>query len=225
MGLPHSDNPSCVHPAVRSFKIALNDSDWSSNSARAKGLRRIAVAQLGSEEIDGILFVKELALATIRKIVPIALRAAASIHPIEKHKNALSEAAKKCENQTDLRYAASDDASTAAAAAIAAIAATAARDASYAASDAARCARDAARYARDAASDASAASYARDASAASAASTAAAAAIAATAARDASAVRGADIASDAVLEMMAECAVQTLVKCESPGCKWLSLCK
>lgn len=34
MGLPHSDDPGCVDPAVRSLKIVLNDSNWSSNQAR-----------------------------------------------------------------------------------------------------------------------------------------------------------------------------------------------
>ena len=33
-GLPHSDNPPCVGAAVRSFKIGLNDSRWSSSTAR-----------------------------------------------------------------------------------------------------------------------------------------------------------------------------------------------
>src|SRR5690348_1343442 len=71
MGLPHSDDPPCVAPAVRSFKIELNDSSWSSNIARANGLCRLAIAQLGSNEIDQAIFVKEVALAAIRKVVPI----------------------------------------------------------------------------------------------------------------------------------------------------------
>jgi hypothetical protein len=37
LGLPHSDNPPCVGYAVRQYKIRLNDSNWSSNEARAKG--------------------------------------------------------------------------------------------------------------------------------------------------------------------------------------------
>src|SRR5690242_21920248 len=54
MGLPHGDNPPCVHPVVRSFKIALNDKNWGSNAARAKGMRKLAVAQLGSADtVDG----------------------------------------------------------------------------------------------------------------------------------------------------------------------------
>ena len=48
LGLPHSDEPDCVSRALRDLKIALNDSRWSDNQVRAKGLRRLAVAQLGS---------------------------------------------------------------------------------------------------------------------------------------------------------------------------------
>src|SRR6185295_6211374 len=40
LGEPHSDEPSCVGSAVRAFKIRLNDSPWSSDQARAKGMRR-----------------------------------------------------------------------------------------------------------------------------------------------------------------------------------------
>src|SRR5690349_4673650 len=58
LGLPHSDNPPCVGEAIRSFKIQLNDSCWSSNAARAKGMRRVAVAQLGSIEVDQVAFVQ-----------------------------------------------------------------------------------------------------------------------------------------------------------------------
>lgn len=50
MGLPHGDNPSCVAPVLRRLKISLNDRAWSSNDARAKGLRRLAVAQLVKRE-------------------------------------------------------------------------------------------------------------------------------------------------------------------------------
>lgn len=60
MGEEHDDNPSCVHPIVRNTKIDLNDLLWSSNKARAKGMRRIAVAQLGSKDIDGKLFLSTL---------------------------------------------------------------------------------------------------------------------------------------------------------------------
>src|SRR6185312_10870869 len=51
LGLPHGDDPGCVAPSLRSLKIRLNDSFWSSKQARAKGLRRLAVAQLGSKDV------------------------------------------------------------------------------------------------------------------------------------------------------------------------------
>ena len=122
LGEPNSDEPTCVGKAVRSFKISLNDSDWSSNAARAKGMARIAIAQLGSNKINQNIFVKELALATIRRIVPIALRAAAGMHGLPaEHKPKLEDHAAKCEAATklDAAIAASYAASYAARAAIA----------------------------------------------------------------------------------------------------------
>src|SRR5271166_1406721 len=56
LGLPHGDNPKCVAPALRALKIRLNDSNWSSPASRAAGMRRLAVAQLGSY---GVLNEKE----------------------------------------------------------------------------------------------------------------------------------------------------------------------
>ena len=97
MGLPHSDEPP-VSPAIRALKIRLNDSDWSSDSARAKGMRRLALVQLGSAgAVDDNDFARRIAEMTIRKIVPIALRAAAVLHPAAEHKTALEVSAKLCE--------------------------------------------------------------------------------------------------------------------------------
>jgi len=45
-----SDAPSCVNYAVRSFGIVLNDASWSSDQARANGLRKFAVAELGTAD-------------------------------------------------------------------------------------------------------------------------------------------------------------------------------
>ena len=128
MGLPHGDEPTCVDGAVRAFKIALNDSSWSSNAARAKGLRRIAVAQLGSKgKVDPVKFCTMLAEKTIRVIVPIALMAAAKLCATFADK--LEEAAIRCEVE-GTAYAANAAASYASAAASAARAASAASDAS-----------------------------------------------------------------------------------------------
>ena len=62
-GLPHNDDPPCVHRAVRAAKIVLNDSHWSDNQARGKGMLKLAVAQVGSENIDGLKFAEILVKA------------------------------------------------------------------------------------------------------------------------------------------------------------------
>ncbi len=74
LGLPHGDDPPCVSEAVRAFKIALNDSVWSSATARAKGLRNLGIAQLGSKGVVGNQeFSKRLAIATVSQLLPIVL--------------------------------------------------------------------------------------------------------------------------------------------------------
>ena len=226
LGEPHGDNPSCVGPAVRAFKIRLNDANWPSDQTRAEGLREIAIAQLGSNEIDQREFARRVTLKVIQQIVPIALRAATKAVP--SHAVALEGCAVACEVAIDLvaarnaalagqdearkaRAYAADAAYTADAYAYAAAAADAAAyaaaadaaaDAAYAAAaaDAAYAAADAA--AADAAADAAAAdaadaAYAAAAAAAADAAYAAAAADAAYAAADAAAADAADAAADA----------------------------
>ena len=146
LGLPHGDDPKCVSKAVRFLKIKLNDSNWSSNQARAKGLRRLAVAQLGSlGEINDQEFAKKVAKLSIQTCVPIALRAAAKIQKDAKRKQALLDVANKCEIEGTRKVAleakeiAADAADAAYAAAVYAAdaAADAAVYAAYAAADAA----------------------------------------------------------------------------------------
>lgn len=106
MGLPHNDNPPCVSQTVRALKIGLNDSNWSSNKARAKGMRRLAIAQLGTNKnFDDKAFIDALVKSTISKVVPRALRATARIHPSLEHKQKLEAAAVECEKNPS--YAAS----------------------------------------------------------------------------------------------------------------------
>jgi hypothetical protein len=46
-----TDSPWCVHQRIRQLGIHLNDTPgWSSEQARSKGLRRFAVAEMGTEE-------------------------------------------------------------------------------------------------------------------------------------------------------------------------------
>ena len=46
LDLPHGDDPGCVSAPLRRLKIRLNDSRWSSDMARAAGLRRLAIAPI-----------------------------------------------------------------------------------------------------------------------------------------------------------------------------------
>jgi len=63
-----------VSKDVGIFTAELNDSEnWHTNLNRVKGMRKLALAQLGSSKIDSSKFCENLALETIRKIVPIVL--------------------------------------------------------------------------------------------------------------------------------------------------------
>ena len=98
LGLPHGDDPGCVSAPLRRLKIRLNDSRWSSDMARAAGLRRLAIAQLGSRGVvDDTEFVKRVVEMSIRRSVPAALRSAAKVNP--NHAEALEAAAVRCERE------------------------------------------------------------------------------------------------------------------------------
>ena len=97
LGLPHGDNPACVAPSLRKLTIRLNDSNWSSDTARAKGMRKLAVLQLGTAGVlDEKEFLRRVVDMTIRKIVPRALLSAAGMKDNAAHKENLKSAAKKC---------------------------------------------------------------------------------------------------------------------------------
>jgi hypothetical protein len=68
-GLPHGDNPPCVGSAVRAFNIALNDSNWSSSKARAKGMIDLSIAQLNSNVIDQVEFSTKATMKVINTII------------------------------------------------------------------------------------------------------------------------------------------------------------
>ena len=157
LGEPHSDRPSCVAEPDREFAIRINDAPWSSPEARAKALLPLALAQLGTAGSDRTAWVQRVAEGTIRQIVPIALRAAARVHPEDHHRAALEAAATRCEREgtSDAAAHAAYAAATAAhvrtrAAAHAAYAAATAAYAAYAAATAAHADATAA-YADDAA--------------------------------------------------------------------------
>jgi hypothetical protein len=238
MGLPHGDNPTCVAPVLRYLKIGLNDRQWSSKAARAKGLRRLAVAQLGSAgHLDEQEFRRRVVDMTIRRSVPSALRSAAKVNP--QHAEALEAAAVRCDqegtresarNANDVARKVRADAAAYAAYAAYAYAAAAADAAAYAAYAAyayAAAAADAAAYAAYAAyayAAAADAAYAYAAAAADAAAYAAYAAYAYAAAADAAAADAAAAdARDTSLAEYAEWVVEILIDMQAPGCEWLDL--
>jgi hypothetical protein len=152
LGLGHSDDPKCVAPSVRAFKIKLNDSNWPSPAARAKGLRDLGIAQLGSlGVVDDIEFVKRLAEKTIRVLIPKLFRKVFANEPAclkaadECESTGTGRAAYAAERAAYAAYAAyAVDAVDVAAADVAGYAAYAAyaADAAYAARYAARAAGD-----------------------------------------------------------------------------------
>lgn len=152
LGLPHNDNPICVGEAVRSFKIRLNDSNWSSTKDRAQGMKKLAVAQLGSDILDQKEFAKKVYIKIKMDIFGLSSATATAAADATTAAYAVAAA-----DDYAAYYAAYDDATADADAAYAtAYAATAtASDAAADASDAAEAADD---YA--AASDAYADAYA-----------------------------------------------------------------
>jgi hypothetical protein len=239
LGLPHGDDPQCVTPAVRAYKIALNDSPWSSPQARAAGLRDLGLAQLGSlGVVDGGEFSRRLAEKTIRVLIPQLFRL---VFP---KNSACLTAADRCEAQGTAAAAvgagaAAAEAAWAAAAGAGAAGWAAAGAAGWAAAAAAARAAEAATEAAEAAEAAAGAAAARAAEAARAAAARAAAAEAATAAEAAWAAAGARAAEAAeaaraaaaraaeaaageeFLILSGSLALETLRELKSPGCKLL----
>ena len=99
LGQPHGDEPKCVGSAVRRFKIRLNDSCWPSDQARTTGMRKLAIAQLGSDTIDQSAFAKIVVRETIRRILPITLRECGKHNP--KFADRLEAMAALCESHPD----------------------------------------------------------------------------------------------------------------------------
>lgn len=75
-GREYDDAPECVNDDISDFDIALNDQPWSSNKARAKGMKREAVAKLGSTEINGDKWLRDVMSAALVDInaIPIKLK-------------------------------------------------------------------------------------------------------------------------------------------------------
>lgn len=75
------DKPQCVTPVIQSFKISLNDSGWASPAARASGLRKLGIAQLGSRGvIDDKVLVDTVLLRVWREMLPKAIAECVTVH-------------------------------------------------------------------------------------------------------------------------------------------------
>jgi hypothetical protein len=67
----HNDHPACVHPGLADAKIWLNDHSWEFDPMwRAKGLRRVAIAQLGTYPDFYDVQFKEIAGDILQSILP-----------------------------------------------------------------------------------------------------------------------------------------------------------
>jgi hypothetical protein len=225
LGLPHGDDPPGVAPTLRALKISLNDAHWSSKETRAVGLRRLAVAQLGSAGfLDESAFVKRLVDYAIRVSVPKALRAAADMHPNQEHKLKLQEAANRCEvegSREAADYAAIATTNVPAAYATKvtkAVAAYAATDRAAKAVEYAANAAEAAAYALKGDAD-----YAAIANTKAADYAARVAINAAYAATTRAAATTTTTTNDNYLSEYAEAVVQILIDLKAPGCRWLPL--
>lgn len=97
LGLPHGDEPPCVGSAVRAFKIKLNDCPWPSIEARAKGMRELAIAQLGSDTLDQMEFGKLMLLRGTQTLLPFVWRKEAERNNNWAHKTKMLEFCDKME--------------------------------------------------------------------------------------------------------------------------------
>lgn len=100
LGKEHTDkNYECVLPLLNKIKINLNDCNWSSNKARAEGMRSLAIAQLGSNTLDEAIFAEKLKEHLNKRLLPYLIQKhkkefpnqAAIIEAIEKQYPAGSE--------------------------------------------------------------------------------------------------------------------------------------
>lgn len=145
LDLPFSDDPLCVTESIRQYKIKMNDSNWSSELARSRGLRDLGLAQLGSlGVISNEDFVNKLMQKTIGTLIPTLFREifpnnkkcleAANMCEIEKNANAAFDAAFDAANAAfDVAYNAASVASADSAAYAASVASVA--NVAYAADD------------------------------------------------------------------------------------------
>lgn len=70
LGADHDDEPECVDGDIRNIKIDLNDNgSYKSNKDRGAALKRVAIAQLGSNGIDIEKFYRELGNSLLSYVI------------------------------------------------------------------------------------------------------------------------------------------------------------
>ena len=97
LGESHGDRPTCVAAPDRHYAIAINDAAWSSPAIRAKHMLPLALAQLGTAGTDRTAWEARVIEGTIRRVLPLSLRAAAWVHPDAAHRAMLLAAADRCD--------------------------------------------------------------------------------------------------------------------------------
>ena len=96
-GLPLSDTPPCVAAPDRAYAIAVNDAPWSSPESRAEALLPLALAHVGTAGTDRRPWIARVVDGTIRRVLPLTLRAAANAPGMPpEHATALHAAAGRC---------------------------------------------------------------------------------------------------------------------------------
>lgn len=92
-----TDTPATAWADLR----PLNDAPWSSDEVRAQYLAPLEDRLREVPPEKRLAMVKRVGLHHIRVLLPIALRAAAKLHPDLEHKATLEEAAVRCETATE----------------------------------------------------------------------------------------------------------------------------
>jgi hypothetical protein len=102
LGLPHGDNPPCVHPTLRDLKIRLNDLEgWDTSKLRARGLRRLAILQLGTHDgFDPWAFRRNLRLMLATRLLPHLVNTTVLMPTFDHYKQVLLNAAAACKTAT-----------------------------------------------------------------------------------------------------------------------------
>jgi hypothetical protein len=96
-GKPHGDKLECEASFVGQRKIRLNDAAWSSNSARTAGMKRLAIAGLGSLSVNRRQWFKYIAEQRIRRVLPVLIGLAIARFP--KEADALNALSVRCRDE------------------------------------------------------------------------------------------------------------------------------